>query len=299
MELRQLRAFVAVAEEGSFTRAADRLAIVQSAISATVRSLERELGTPVFDRSTRRVALSDAGAALLPEARNVLAAATLAADSVAQAKGGLRGSVALGTMQAQGMRAVSAAQVVAAFRRDHPLVHVSVRHVGGSMELARHVREGGLDLAILSLIDGRSTGLRLTPVGSEPMALACTADHVLAGRDAVDLEDLAGTEFVDMPEGWGIRMAADRAFALAGLQRAVAFEVNDTESVTGFVREGLAVALLPPSMTAHAPEIVMVPVRGEPARFATFLAEPAGRRPTAAARALAATIRELAPATQA
>ena len=142
MELRQLRMFVAVAEEGGFSRAADRLHVVQSAVSAGIRGLERELGTALFDRSTRHVELSDAGRALLPEARRVLSAVALASDSVAQVGGGLRGSVTLGTMQAQGMRRVSTARLIASFQRDHPGVRISARHVGGSTEMARQIARG-------------------------------------------------------------------------------------------------------------------------------------------------------------
>jgi DNA-binding transcriptional LysR family regulator len=107
VELRQLATFVAVAEEGSFTRAADRLHVVQSAVSAGVRNLEKELGARLFDRSTHTVKLTDAGDALLPEARATLAAAQAARDAVDEARGGLRGTVLLGTMQAQGMRAIA------------------------------------------------------------------------------------------------------------------------------------------------------------------------------------------------
>ena len=120
VELRQLATFVAVAEEGSFTRAADRLHVVQSAVSAGVRNLERQLETRLFDRSTHRVELTDSGRALLPEARATLAAAQAARDAVDEARGGLRGTVVLGTMQAQGMRAIDLTRVLAAFRAEHP-----------------------------------------------------------------------------------------------------------------------------------------------------------------------------------
>jgi DNA-binding transcriptional LysR family regulator len=293
MELRHLRVFVAVAEEGGFSRAAERLHVVQSAVSAGVRTLEEELGARLFDRNTRQVALSDAGRVLLPEARSVLAAAAFAVDSVAQVAVGLRGSVTLGTMQAQVMRAVSVPRILAAFRLDHPLVEVTLRHVGGSSEMARQVREGGLDLGLLSTTDERAAGLTLTPLASEPMLLACTSDHRLAHRNAIDLDEVTDESFVDLPRGWGVRTASDRAFAAAGQARTVTFEVNDAASVTEFVREGLAVALLPRSMTAHAPEVRLIPVRDQPIRFETFLAEPDERRSTAAAQALVETIRTL------
>lgn len=291
MELRQLRMFVAVAEEGGFSRAADRLHLVQSAVSAGIRGLERELGTTLFDRDTRHVELSDAGQALLPEARRVLSAVALASDSVAQVGGGLRGSVTLGTMQAQGMRRVSTARLIAAFQRDHPGVRISARHVGGSTEMARQIAEDGLDLGILSLVGQAPAGLELTRLASEPMFLACAPGHPLAGAEAVSLTDLAAERFVDMPGGWGVRMATDRAFAAAGIDRTVSFELNDSASVIDFVREGLGVALLPGPMAAIAPEVRQIPINDAAPSFDIYLAEPTGRRRTAAATAFGAAIR--------
>jgi DNA-binding transcriptional LysR family regulator len=293
MELRQLRMFVAVAEEGGFSRAADRLHLVQSAVSAGIRGLERELGTALFDRDTRHVELSDAGRALLPEARTVLSAAALASDSVAQVGGGLRGSVTLGTMQAQGMRRVSTARLIASFQRDHPGVRISARHVGGSTEMARQVAEDRLDLGILSLVGQQHAGLELTLLASEPMFLACAPGHPLAGSETVSLTELAAERFVDMPEGWGVRMATDRAFAAAGIERTVSFELNDSASVIEFVREGLGVALLPGPMAASAPEVSQIQIDDAAPSFDIYLAEPTGRRRTAAATALGAAIRAL------
>jgi DNA-binding transcriptional LysR family regulator len=291
MELRQLRVFIAVAEEGGFSRAADRLHIVQSAVSAGIRSLERELGTTLFDRDTRHVALSDAGQALLPEARRVLSAVALASDTVAQVGGGLRGSVTLGTMQAQGMRRVSTARLVAAFQRDHPGVRINARHVGGSTAMARQITDDRLDLGILSLVDQAPAGLELTRLASEPMLLACAPGHPLADSNTVSLAELTAERFVDMPAGWGVRMATDQAFAAAGIARTVSFELNDSASVIEYVREGLGVALLPRPMAAIAPEVRQIPIRDAAPSFEIYLAEPAARRRTAAATALGAAIR--------
>jgi len=291
MELRQLRMFVAVAEEGGFSHAADRLHVVQSAVSAGIRGLERELGTALFDRSTRHVELSDAGRALLPEARSVLSAVALASDSVAQVGDGLRGLVTLGMMQAQGMRRVSTARLIASFQRDHPGVRISARHVGGSTEMARQIAEDRLDLGILSLVGQTPTGLELTRLAGEPMFLACAPGHPLAGSETVSLTELAADRFVDMPEGWGVRMATDRAFAAAGIGRTVSFELNDSASVIEFVREGLGVALLPGPMAAIAPEVRQIPINDAAPSFDIYLAEPTGRRRTAAATALGAAIR--------
>ncbi|HST39779.1 MAG TPA: LysR family transcriptional regulator, partial [Conexibacter sp.] len=118
MELRQLACFVAVAEELSFTRAARRLHLVQSGVSASVRALERELDAELFERTTQRVALTGAGAALLPEARVALAAAQRAADAVARARGTVAGTLTIGTVQSAAPLDLPA--VLARFHAEHP-----------------------------------------------------------------------------------------------------------------------------------------------------------------------------------
>ena len=281
--------FVAVAEEGSFTRAADRLHVVQSAVSAGVRNLERELGARLFNRSTHKVALSDAGRALLPEARATLAAAAAARDAVDAIRGGVRGTVRLGTLQAQGMRSIDVAGVLADFRSEHPGVEVQIRQ-GGSLEMTTKVREGELDLAFVALPDQRFAGVELVPLASEPIVLALAADHPLAARSRVELAALGSETIIDFPDGWGTRMANDRAFAAAGLTRRIAYEVNDTGSVIGFIRHGLAVGLFPASFFEEASGVVLVPIRGRAPQFVTAIATPSNRRPTAATRALLQTL---------
>lgn len=297
MELHQLNTFVAVAEEGSFTRAADRLHVVQSAVSASVRKLERELGVTLFDRTTHRVALSDAGRVLLPEARATLAAAAGAREAIEQLRGGLRGTVSLGTMQGQAMRAIGIAAVLADFRATHPGVEVRVGHGGGSAYMADAVRDGRLDLAVVSLPDRRPPGLTRILLASEAIALAVSPAHPLARRRSVALTALRDEPFVDLPPGWGTRMTVDRACAAAGIERTIAYEVNDTAAVAEFVAHGLAVALMPPSHSvAAAGELAFVPLRGRAPRFETALISSAERRVGAAARALAETIERVAAA---
>jgi DNA-binding transcriptional LysR family regulator len=291
VELRQLAVFVAVAEEGSFTRAADRLHVVQSAVSAGVRSLERELGASLFDRSTHRVQLTDAGTALLPEARTTLAAATAARDAVDAVRGGIRGTVLLGTMQAQGMRAIGVPELLAEFRHDHPLVQVHIRHAaGGSTEMATQVREGRLDLAFVSLPASELPGVALTPLSREPLMVLAPATHRLAQRKSIPIAALADEPLAEFPPGWGLRTVSDRAFAAAGVTRTIAFEVNDTASVIEFVRHGLALSLLPASFVRDSSELKLIPIRGRAPQFVTSLAAPSNRRLTAAAQALLRTI---------
>lgn len=290
MELRHLTVFVAVAEEASFTRAADRLHLVQSAVSASVRGLERELGAALFDRTTRRVELTDAGDALLPEARLVLAAVNAAREAVDQVSGGLRGTLRLGTMQGQAMRAVSVPRLLARFRAEHPGVEVHVSHVGGSVLMADQVRAGRLDLAFVSLPERRPSGLTLTRISREQMQIACPKGHPLATRAEVDLEALADEPFIEFPEGWGTRMATDRAFAAAGVRRTIVYEVNDVASVIEFIANGLAVALIAPSLLIAGDEVALVPVRRHAPHFEISVAVASTRRPSAVLEAFLKTV---------
>jgi len=293
MELRQLATFVAVAEEGSFTRASERLHVVQSAVSAAVRTLERELGTPLFDRTTHRVELTDAGRALLPEAQATLAAAQAARDAVDQVQGGLRGTVALGILQAVALYGLDIVRLLAAFRERHPGVELRLRQ-GSSADMAAQVRDGRLDFAFAALPGRRHAGLTLTPLGREPMPLAVHAGHRLAGRADVELAALVDEPFADGPPNWGTRLIGDRAFAAAGLQRRVTLEVNDTGTLVELVRHGLAVAFLAPSFIRDPEGIALVPVRHHAPVFETFIVEPATRRQGAAAAALLALAKDQA-----
>ena len=285
MELRHLETFVAVAEERSFSRAADRLHVVQSAVSATIRNLEREWGVTLFHRSTHRVELSDAGRTLLDEARAALAAAARVAQAVDEVRGGLRGTIRVGIMQATiGVGGISVAAAISAFRAAHPAVTLTVRQ-GGSADQAERVRTGELDVAFLGLPDAKLPGLDLTLLVEPPLQFACQATHRLARRASVTLEEIAGEPFADLPASWGIRIANDRSFAAAGAHRTVAYEINDVATVADFVRNGLAVAIMSPVQMRPDPAIALVPIRHHVPRFIISIATPEGRRASPATRA--------------
>ncbi|WTW58019.1 LysR family transcriptional regulator [Streptomyces sp. NBC_00012] len=142
-----MKVVVAVADAGRFTAAARRLHVVQSAVSSTVRGLERELGTPLFDRTTHRVALTPAGEAFVPAARAALRAAELAREAVDAVQGQLRGRVTVGTMQGvwAGLH-----HALAALRAEHPGVVVQLRQAAVA-DIRQALREGTVDLAVVAL----------------------------------------------------------------------------------------------------------------------------------------------------
>jgi DNA-binding transcriptional LysR family regulator len=282
MELRHLEHFLAVAEEQSFTRAAARIHLVQSALSVSIRSLERELGARLFDRTTHRVELTDAGTALLVEARRTLAAADAARDAVAAVTGGVRGTVRIGIMR---LAFIDLAELLTRYHRAHPDVRlVPSPAEGGSVELARDVAEGRLDLAFVGLPTDYPNGLTVRTIAAEEMLLACPPDHALARRRRIELRELDGERFVDYPPGWGTRLSVDRLFADAVLQREIAVEVGDVPTVVELVRAGFGFAFVSPSTVPDPRRLVLRHVRPHP-EFTVSLVTSAMRRPPAAARA--------------
>jgi DNA-binding transcriptional LysR family regulator len=282
VELRQLEYFIAVAEERHFTRAAARMHVAQSGLSASIRSLERELGASLFLRNTRSVELTDAGEALLAEARHTLANVAAAKDAVAAVQGLLRGTLAVGTLQCLG--AFDLPSVLARFHAAHPGVEIRLRQ-GGSTDLIERVRAGDLDLAFVTAPADGASGVVLTPIAAEPMTLACGPAHPLRERGSVALADLRDETFVDFYPGWLTRDVVDRALAAAGVHRRVGFEVNDVHWLLDLVGHGLGIAVVPRVFTAKTTAARFVPLT-DPPHWHLAVATASGRHPGAAARAL-------------
>jgi DNA-binding transcriptional LysR family regulator len=291
VELRQLECFVAVAEEANFSRAADRLHVVQSAVSATIKSLEHELGTRLLDRNSKRVLLTDAGAALLPGARAALDTARAAADAVAEVRGGLRGTLRLGTMTSVSL--LDLPGLLGSFHQRHPGVLLQTTAASsGTQGLVDALLERRLDLAFVSWPGPPPAGITLTDLTSSVLDLAVPATHSLAGRGTVTIGELAGLDFVDSPVGYGNRTVADRAFAAASLSRRVAIEITDIATGSDFVRHGLGVALLPRFVLRGGEGVAVLRVEDADLRWPLSLAAPADRTPSAAGRAMFALARE-------
>jgi DNA-binding transcriptional LysR family regulator len=283
MELRHLEHFLAVAEEQSFTRAAARVHLVQSALSVSIRSLERELGARLFDRTTHQVELTDAGHALVPEARRTLAAADAARDAVAAVQGGLRGTVRLGIMHSLSL--VDLGGLITTFHQQRPDVQlIPSSAAGGSAELVRGVLDGRLDVAFAALPSDYPAGLSVRRLATESMLLACPPRSPLAKRRSIALDQLDGERFVDFPTGWGTRLSVDRLFHQAGLRREIAVEVADVPNVVELVLAGFGYAFLAPSTVADPRRLTLRRVRPSP-EFAVSLITSAELAGSAATRA--------------
>ena len=284
MELRQLEHFVAVAEERSFTRAARRLSYVQSALSVSIRSLESELGVRLFDRNTHRVALTDAGEALLPVVRRTLAALEQTRDVAAALKGAVRGTLRVGIMQSFGFLDVPA--LLGRFHRRHPNVEIQIRpSPGGSHALLEELKHGGIDIAFVSVIED-PVGVTTTELGVEDLYLVGTKDLLPSGRASVELSELSESGFVDFPTGWGVRAVVDHAFAAARVNRRVTIEVADVNTLVALLHAGLGVAVAPRSVLPDRHRLDVRPL-ASPVTWRVVMALPSDRPVRAAAHAFA------------
>ena len=192
MELRHLRYFVAIAEERSFTRAAERLWVAQPGLSSQIRRLEAELGITLFTRHTRGVDLTEAGELFLERARTVLAAADDALAIGGDLKAGLVGSVRLGL--ADEAHAVATPGLLAAFGREHPDVELRVV-TAYSGALLRDLRDGRLD-AVIAPSGFASADLRSLRIASEPWAVLVAPGHRLAAPGPISADALRGESIV-------------------------------------------------------------------------------------------------------
>ncbi|WP_329539753.1 LysR family transcriptional regulator [Streptomyces sp. NBC_01358] len=292
MELRQLEHFVAVAQEQHFTRAAERVAVSQSGLSASVRALEQELRTPLFSRTTRSVRLTEAGRALLVEAERTLAGARAAKDAVDAVRGLLRGTLSVGVEQC--VAGLNLPRLLAAFHREHPHMEIRLRQEG-TTNLVDGVAGGRLDIAFAATVSPVEWRGELVPLAREPMVLLCAPGHRLASADRAGWDELAGEAFIDFHPDFGPRRAADEAFAAARVRRTVALEVNDVHTLLELVREGLGIAVVPHhfSRKPEAACLVAVALDGaDQPYYESVVVLPATQALSPGARALMALVRE-------
>lgn len=279
MNLKQLEFAVALAEEGNFTRAAERCHVVQSALSHQIAALEQELGTPLFERLPRQVRATAAGEAMLVHARQALASLRHLRADVAAVSGEVRGLLAIG--QISSLTGIDVVAMLAAFQQVHPQVEFQLR-VDKSEDLIAQVQSRDLDVALVGLSPSAGLdGVCHQMLQEEDLVAVLAPSHRLARRKRLPLTELQDEALVDFPRGTGARRQTDDAFAAAGLSHAVRFEVNLMELIERFVRHGLAVGIVPTLIAEGFEGVVRIPLQPTPTRRVHLVWQ---RLPTPAAR---------------
>ena len=257
MELRQLEYFVAVAEEASFTRAAERVHVAQPGVSAQIRRLERELGHDLLDRSGRTVTLTDVGAAVLPLARAALQSVESARRTVEELAGLVRGVVRVGMVVSCGT--MDLPELLSAFHSRHPDVEITLAEANSDTSIESLV-DGRLDLALVGYAGETPAGLAVRVLADEPLVAAVSASDPWYGRESVTLDELLERGLICLPPGTGLRGALDAA---CGTRKPrIAFEASAPPMVITLAQRGLGPAILASSMVPdglHAVRIVPEP----------------------------------------
>ncbi|GAA2861012.1 LysR family transcriptional regulator [Actinoplanes cyaneus] len=284
MEQRQLQYFVAVAEELNFTRAAQRAHAVQSTVSASIRALERHLGAPLFERSTSKVALTEAGEALLPEARRALDALDRARAAVVGLREGLTGRLRVGTLSS--LTVVDLPGLASDFRSRHPGVRLSLSMAaGGSDGLLADLRARELDVALVALQAVSVPDLHVDVIAEFQPRVLVPAGHPLAERATVSRAALAGEPFIDLPPGFCNRIRTDHDFRRAGITRTIAVEVSDITTIPGYVESGIGLALVPPLAAEDGRRVATVDLDPPAASWTLAAVSLGGPAPSPAVRA--------------
>ena len=242
MEIRQLRAFVAIAESGTFTAGAQRVHVTQAAISMQIRQLETEIGAKVFVRAPRHVILTEAGEHLLRRARQMLREHDAAIDEIAELAGAERGRLRIGSASAM-VLTDQLPIILKELRKQHPGAEISVNS-GTSESLVDQILAGELDIAFVSLpVDAR--GIKTDRLSDDQLVAIASPRHKLAKQKTISAYTLAGERLILGERGGNTRRLIDQFFAQAGVTLRVAMELSRQAAIRRMVEEDMGVGIVP------------------------------------------------------
>lgn len=242
MEIRQLRAFIAIAESGTFTAGAQRVHVTQAAISMQIRQLETEIGAKVFVRAPRHVILTEAGEQLLERARQILREHDAALEEIAELAGAERGRLRIGSASAM-VLTDQLPRILRELRRQHPGAEISV--VSGTSEaLVEHIVAGELDIAFVSLpVDVR--GIQTEGLSEDELVAIASPRHKLAKQKTISAYTLAGENLILGERGGNTRRLIDQFFTQAGVTLKVSMELSRQAAIRRMVEEDMGVGIVP------------------------------------------------------
>ena len=238
--LRQLRVFAAAARHQSFGKAADELHLTPPAVSMQIRELEQHVGLPLFDRSSRQVALTVTGEYLLVYVRKVLATLKDAEDAIARFRGLETGRVSIGMVSTA---KYFVPRLLAQFRQEHPAIEVKLAVGGNREQLVALLRANEVDLAIMGR-PPRELATRAEPFAVHPHSVVAAPDHPLMRIGHAPASLLNSYEFIIREPGSGTRAAMEKFFADHRLQPRVAMEMASNETIKQAVMAGMGVSFL-------------------------------------------------------
>jgi len=254
MDLKPLKFFVAVAEQGSFTRAAEQLRLAQPAISIAIRKLEEEVGLQLLNRKDRSITLTAAGAVFLQHAKTILGQVKTAQRAMDEMKELVRGEVSIGLPTMLGSYYFP--RVISEFIRQHPTLNFSVKE-HGTRTLQRMIADGELDLGVV-VTENVPENLEVRPFLQQEMVVCVPPGHPFASRASVGFADFAAEPLVLFKEGYFQRDVIARVSRQADLPPHIIFETNLLPLIKQMVRRGVGISTLLEMVIADDPDLVAV-----------------------------------------
>src|SRR5437773_8259543 len=247
MEIHQLRYFVAVADEGSFSRAAAKVRVAQPSLSQQIRKLEAEIGQPLFDRLPRSVVLTEAGRCLLDYARQILASIGDARRCVDELKGKVAGDVAVGAIPTIAPYVLP--ELVVTFQKHYPDVTLHVVEDVTAV-ITRRIEAGELDVAVASTCQ-RSPTLRVQLLGSETLLALVPEGHALAKQTMVTLDDLKSQRFLLLHEMHCLSQQVNHLLESRRLRPEIALAGSQLTTIANMVAAEIGISIVPQMMVKH------------------------------------------------
>jgi LysR family hydrogen peroxide-inducible transcriptional activator len=273
MEIHQLRYFVAVADEGSFSRAAAKVRVAQPSLSQQIRKLEAELGKPLFDRLPRSVVLTEAGRCLSDYARQILASIGDARRCVDDVGDQVAGRLSVGAIPTIAPYVLP--ELVVKFQDNYP--HVTLEIVEDVTDgISRRIEAGELDIAIASTCQPNPS-LRREPVGSEPLLALVPKGHPLAKKDLVEFDDLKSQRFLLLHEMHCLSQQVNQLLESRRLRPQIALAGSQLSTIANMVAASIGISIVPQMMVKHhgTPGCVSLPFAAPvPERELNFLSNP-------------------------
>jgi len=273
MELHQLRYFVAVADEGSFSRAAAKVRVAQPSLSQQIRKLEAEVGQPLFDRLPRSVVLTEAGRCLIDYARQILASVGDARRCVDELKGEVAGRVAVGAIPTIAPYVLP--ELVVTFQERYPQVTLEIVE-DVTDGITRRIEIGELDVALASTCHPSPT-LQRESLGTEPLLMLVPEKHPLAKKDVVEFDDLKSQRFLLLHEMHCLSQQVNHLLESRRLRPEIALAGSQLSTIANMVAASIGISIVPQMMVKHhaTPGCVSVPFAPPvPERELNFLSNP-------------------------
>jgi LysR family transcriptional regulator, hydrogen peroxide-inducible genes activator len=247
MEIHQLRYFVAVADERSFSRAAAKVRVAQPSLSQQIRKLEAEVGQPLFDRLPRSVVLTEAGRCFIDYARQILASIGDARRCVDELKGEIAGNLAVGAIPTIAPYVLP--ELVVTFQKHYPQVTLEI--VEDVTEgITRRIEAGELDVAVASTCQ-QSPTRRRESLGSEPLLALVPEGHPLAKKDLIEFDDLKSQRFLLLHEMHCLSQQVNHLLEARRLRPEIALAGSQLSTIANMVAASIGVSIVPQMMVKH------------------------------------------------